>query len=294
MRAAPGLLAKLISVYLLAWGAGGVVLAQAPQQPSTRIVAFGSGEPEATKPAETSPEVITPKPTVPPLPERVVSIARVIPPAPKVYVYSSRKVVAGTRSGAAEFVARPAVATALTMNSSYGIRYDPFTGAARMHTGVDLTASYGQTVGSAMSGTVAFAGTRGGYGTIVIVDHGGGISTYYAHLSALAVAVGQQVAPGEVIGYVGSTGRSTGAHLHYEVRANGHPLNPFAAIALENDQLYVEGKLLKGTAEAFSADALPVAPGGTQISVVWDAVAVEKKADGEAPAGKPPIAVDPE
>jgi len=96
----------------------------------------------------------------------------------------------------------------------------------RMHEGVDLGAAYGTPIAAAGSGTVIYAGWLGGYGNLTVIDHGGGLATAYGHQSRIAVSVGQQVTRGETIGYVGSTGHSTGPHLHFEVRVNGQPVDP--------------------------------------------------------------------
>jgi len=112
---------------------------------------------------------------------------------------------------------------------SFGGRRDPFGGSSsEFHSGQDISAERGTPVYAAGIATVKFAGTQGGYGQIVILDHGDGITTRYGHLSKIEVAAGQQLARGEVIGRVGSTGRSTGPHLHYEVRINEEPVNPRA------------------------------------------------------------------
>ncbi|NLZ53715.1 MAG: peptidoglycan DD-metalloendopeptidase family protein [Thermoanaerobacteraceae bacterium] len=94
------------------------------------------------------------------------------------------------------------------------------------HTGIDIAQSRGAPVRASNSGTVTFAGWRGGYGNLVIINHGGGIETYYAHNSAINVSVGQQVEKGQQIAKVGSTGRSSGNHVHFEIRVNGSPVNP--------------------------------------------------------------------
>jgi murein DD-endopeptidase MepM/ murein hydrolase activator NlpD len=96
----------------------------------------------------------------------------------------------------------------------------------RMHEGIDLGAAYGTPILAAASGTVIYAGWLGGYGNLVVIDHGGGLSTAYGHQSSIAAGVGQAVSQGEVIGYVGNTGHSFGPHLHFEVRVNGSPVDP--------------------------------------------------------------------
>ncbi|MDP8959523.1 MAG: peptidoglycan DD-metalloendopeptidase family protein [Actinomycetota bacterium] len=112
------------------------------------------------------------------------------------------------------------------ISSPYGYRIHPISGIRKLHTGVDIDGSHGQPVVAAASGTVILASWYGGYGNAVVIDHGGGLATLYAHQSSMAVQVGQRVQVGEVIGYVGSTGYSTGSHLHFEVRDGGTPVDP--------------------------------------------------------------------
>jgi murein DD-endopeptidase MepM/ murein hydrolase activator NlpD len=119
------------------------------------------------------------------------------------------------------------------ISSRYGARKDPFTGRAAVHGGLDYRARRGTPVLSTAHGKVIKAGRLGGYGKLVEVDHGGGITTRYAHLSRIKVKVGQTVKKGSVIGKVGSTGRSTGPHLHYEVRRKGRTMNPIHFVRLE-------------------------------------------------------------
>ena len=114
----------------------------------------------------------------------------------------------------------------LRLSSGFGYRADPFLGRPALHSGVDLLDDYGEPVRAAAGGTVIAAGPSGGYGNMVEVDHGSGISTRYGHLSQIEVTSGQTIASGAILGRVGSTGRSTGAHLHYEVRADGEAVDP--------------------------------------------------------------------
>jgi len=114
--------------------------------------------------------------------------------------------------------------------SGFGARSDPFSGEPAYHPGQDFAGAYGSPIYVTAPGVVAFAGVRNGYGNTVEVDHGHGFKTRYGHLSAISVSVGQQVAVGQRIGAMGSTGRSTGTHLHYETWLNGRPVNPLRFI----------------------------------------------------------------
>lgn len=112
------------------------------------------------------------------------------------------------------------------ITGAFGERIDPFNGEGAFHSGVDISSHYGQPVLAPADGVVTYADFYNGYGRMIQIDHGNGISTRYGHLSGFAVADGQMVREGQVIGYVGLSGRSTGPHLHYEVRIHDTPVNP--------------------------------------------------------------------
>lgn len=113
------------------------------------------------------------------------------------------------------------------LTASFGNRADPFTGDRGFHAGLDISVEKGQSVFATADGTVRNAEWSGAYGNLVTIDHGFGIVTRYAHLQSFRVKAGQSVTRGDVIGLAGSTGRSTGVHVHYEILANGQQLNPF-------------------------------------------------------------------
>jgi murein DD-endopeptidase MepM/ murein hydrolase activator NlpD len=130
-----------------------------------------------------------------------------------------------TRTLGAVPVRKPIVGE-IDLSSSFGVRSDPFGRGPAMHSGLDFRASHGSPVRATATGTVAAAGWNGGYGKMVEIDHGNGISTRYGHLSEIDVKLGQPVRIGQTIGRVGSTGRSTGPHLHYETRIEGDAVDP--------------------------------------------------------------------
>lgn len=113
------------------------------------------------------------------------------------------------------------------ISGSFGERIDPFNGEGAFHRGIDISTGYGNRILAPADGVVIFAGPMNGYGRLVEIDHGHGIITRYGHMSAFAVNSGQHVARGQVIGYVGLSGRSTGPHLHYEVWVHNTPVNPY-------------------------------------------------------------------
>lgn len=119
------------------------------------------------------------------------------------------------------------------VSSPFGHRVDPFTGRRAFHEGIDIANHKGTRIVAAASGTVTYAGYMGGYGKVVIIDHGYGIETRYGHNQEIKVRKGESVSKGQLIALMGSTGRSTGAHLHYEVRINGTPVSPWKYLPKE-------------------------------------------------------------
>jgi len=124
---------------------------------------------------------------------------------------------------------RPVAKLALTSN--FGVRSDPFNGGARMHKGIDIPGPVGTPIYATADGIVSRAGWASGYGNLVQISHGSGMETRYGHMSKLLVAANSYVHRGQLIGLMGSTGRSTGSHLHYEVRVDGQAINPIPFVA---------------------------------------------------------------
>jgi murein DD-endopeptidase MepM/ murein hydrolase activator NlpD len=119
------------------------------------------------------------------------------------------------------------IRTDVAFTSGFGVRSDPFHAGAAMHPGIDLAGRYGTPIYATADGTVLRAGwNSGGYGNLIEIDHGRGITTRFGHLSAILIRAGDKITRGQLIGRMGSTGRSTGNHLHYEVRIDGRPVNP--------------------------------------------------------------------
>jgi murein DD-endopeptidase MepM/ murein hydrolase activator NlpD len=116
------------------------------------------------------------------------------------------------------------------LTSSFGWRQHPISGGMKFHQGVDIAMPSGRDVPAAQAGQVAFAGEQGAYGLTVVINHGDGVSTRYAHLSAIHVKAGERVGDGQTIAQSGATGRVTGAHLHFEVLENGEPIDPAAGV----------------------------------------------------------------
>jgi len=153
-----------------------------------------------------------------------------------------------------KYEARPVISTA-QVGSTFGYRSDPFTGRARFHAGCDIKAHWGESVGASLAGMVQYAGWYHGYGNLIIINHGGGVTTHYAHLSSFDVQVGQRVERGQIVGRAGSTGRATSPHLHYELRVDGNPVNPFQPLALDPTSDYF--KLRAANEKAATANVTP-------------------------------------
>ncbi|WP_275897600.1 peptidoglycan DD-metalloendopeptidase family protein [Sphingorhabdus sp. Alg239-R122] len=133
------------------------------------------------------------------------------------------------------------------MSSNFGYRSDPFTRQGAMHSGIDFKGSRGQSILAAANGQVSFAGWKSGYGKTVEISHGNGMMTRYAHMSSITVKQGQRVDKGVRLGGMGSTGRSTGTHLHFEVRLNGKAINPRPFLEANRDVLKTQAIARKRT-----------------------------------------------
>ncbi|WP_419816768.1 M23 family metallopeptidase [Glacieibacterium sp.] len=160
------------------------------------------------------------------------------------------------------------------LTSNFGMRFHPLLNYSRLHQGVDFGAASGSPIMAAAAGTISFAGWHGGHGNYVMVKHNGTLSTAYAHMSRFAVKAGQTVAQGQVIGYVGSTGLSTGPHLHYEIWLKGAPVNPLTLKFLGGTQL-AGPELARFKAELGRMRSLHTAGAMSAGEVVADAVPAE-------------------
>jgi murein DD-endopeptidase MepM/ murein hydrolase activator NlpD len=129
------------------------------------------------------------------------------------------------------------------LTGSFGERIDPFSGEGAFHRGVDISSDYGTRIIAPADGIVRFSDFMNGYGRVVMIDHGNGISTLYGHLSGFAVSVGQLIRRGDSVGYVGQSGRSTGPHLHYEVRIFNTPVNPHKYLRFSFNQQVASGAM---------------------------------------------------
>jgi murein DD-endopeptidase MepM/ murein hydrolase activator NlpD len=151
-------------------------------------------------------------------------------PAPAPVPWPAVSPVPGPAAGSEGSLSELLLASTRRVTSSYGVRRDPFSGELREHDGVDLGAPEGTPIRVPAGGVVRSAGPRGGYGNAIEIDHGHGLTTLYGHASELLVFPGETVQAGQAIATVGSTGRSTGPHLHFEVRVDGRPLEPNRAL----------------------------------------------------------------
>jgi murein DD-endopeptidase MepM/ murein hydrolase activator NlpD len=141
------------------------------------------------------------------------------------------------------------------VSSGFGWRSDPLLGGRRLHAGIDIPGTIGSPVRATAPGTVSFAGRRGGYGNLVEIDHGGGLRSRYGHLLAILVTPGMPVTQGETIARMGSTGRSTGSHLHFELRAHGIAVDPRIYLASTQQQSPPEAPLVEEAATHLSGFA---------------------------------------
>lgn len=215
-----------------------VTLAQAPQNPNAQVPTFQKEIKAAPAQSEAVPQL---KAVAPVLvvsgDEPVPGDAKVVPPPPRLIARAAGRVAVPGEIRATTYRSTgAAVSTPLQVNSNFGYR------GGRRHNGVDFQASWGDSVGASMAGTVVFAGMKRGYGNLLILDHGHGVTTYYAHLSAMYVGLDQTISAGQIIGAIGTTGRSSGPHLHYEVRLNGDPINPNAIIMLDSNGAVLNGE----------------------------------------------------
>ncbi|HSB10043.1 MAG TPA: peptidoglycan DD-metalloendopeptidase family protein [Blastocatellia bacterium] len=215
-----------------------------PAQPQSAIQVVTDEKPLAPKPLSPAQPAAQPQKPAAPQPQEDPQPV-ITPPAPLIVKKTANAIliplegVSEKRADSdAKFEERPAVSSSVSVGSVYGYRRDPFTRRARFHSGVDIKARWGDAVGASQAGTVQFAGWYHGYGNLIIVDHGGGVATHYAHLSSFDVEVGTHVERGAIIGRAGSTGRATSAHLHYEVRIDGAAMNPFQTLALDPSSEY--------------------------------------------------------
>jgi murein DD-endopeptidase MepM/ murein hydrolase activator NlpD len=233
---------KLVGMSLLTASTAAVALAQSPNpsQSATQVVTGPERRNEERRDEERAAQEH--KSPEPPSAVKVRSAsiekgepALVVPPAPNVSkkASSSVSIPAAAATGTQRYEERVASAASVSIGSDFGYRRDPFTRRAKFHSGVDIKARLGDSVGASCGGVVQYAGWYHGYGNIVIVDHGGGITTHYAHLSAFDVEVGDRVERGTIVGRAGSTGRATSPHLHYEVRVEGNAVNPLQPLVLD-------------------------------------------------------------
>ena len=238
---------------------------RADDRPQSTIQVLRDPEPaerSAQAPAPKLVEVERPRQVNPsaPAPEPIMD-GVVVPPAPLVSRRSTNSVSIPAETPKAEGKYQERPASSARIGSSFGYRRDPFHGRSKFHSGVDIKAKLGDPVGASHQGTVIFSNWHHGYGNLIIVDHGGGVTTYYAHLSAYALAPGDRVKRGTIVGYAGSTGRATSPHLHYELRINENPVDPLEPIALDpSSGFFVDTDLTKAGTPANAQPEIVIRP----------------------------------
>jgi murein DD-endopeptidase MepM/ murein hydrolase activator NlpD len=240
-------LGRFFAAFILASFAAVSAWAQSPAQTSTKdqpTEKQSSEKRDTQKPEQKESKLIT---------EEIV----VTPPAPTI-VKKNTTTIAIPAEGVgneSKYLEQQAAASSVNLGSGFGYRRDPFTRRAKFHSGVDIKARWGDAVGASLAGIVTFAGWYHGYGNMIIISHGGGVTTHYAHLSSFDVEVGTRVDRGTIIGRAGSTGRATSPHLHYELRIDGNPLHPFQPLALDPSSGYFKDS--RPTVDAGREDAAP-------------------------------------
>ena len=170
-------------------------------------------------------------------------------------LFLSWKKLDGTAAQSAIAVPSSKPVNIATFTSGYGVRSDPFRGSAAMHAGIDLAGPYGTPIYATADGIVEKAEWSGGYGNMVEIDHGKGLETRFGHLSRILVHEGQKVTRGTLIALMGSTGRSTGSHLHYEVRIDGRAVNPVPFLQSADYVTAMEARTAAGVALGGPDDA---------------------------------------
>lgn len=162
---------------------------------------------------------------------------------------TNRTTIAPVRRGTASIPSLVPVNSSRLMSSGFGMRVHPVLGGYRAHKGIDLPASTGTPIRATADGVVGKADWFGGYGLFVELEHGANMETRYGHMSRIAVAEGQSVRKGDIIGYVGTTGRSTGPHLHYEVRIAGEAVNPMPYMQSDMSRMLAANTITNTSAE---------------------------------------------
>lgn len=231
---------------------------QADRQQSTNQIVGAADQKSLEPKTSTAPQDARPQKASEP---QIEIENAVLPPAPVIVKRSTNAIkipVDGAGPGSkatseSKYEERPAVSSSVSVGSVFGYRRDPFTRRAKFHSGVDIKARWGDPVGASQAGIVQFAGWYHGYGNMIIVAHGGGLTTHYAHLSSFDVEAGARVERGTIVGRAGSTGRATSPHLHYELRLDGNPLNPFQPLALDPSSEYF--KLTRPTVDTRRTDS---------------------------------------